>query len=81
MHSTFSLWGEHAPIRNIGLHWPRVLRSLTVVVLSVGIASLAMAQPSSSRLSLGAALDAAQARSATLAAQDAATRACLNFCV
>ncbi|MBN0084825.1 hypothetical protein JTL67_35650, partial [Pseudomonas aeruginosa] len=62
-------------------HWPRGLRPLAVAVLSLSIVSLAAAQASSSPLTLDAALDAAQARSATLQAQDAATRAAREMAV
>lgn len=62
-------------------HWPRRLRPLAVAVLSLSIVSLAAAQTSSSPLTLDAALDAAQARSATLQAQDAATRAAREMAV
>lgn len=62
-------------------HWPRGLRPLAVAVLSLSIVSLAAAQTSSSPLTLDAALDAAQARSATLQAQDAATRAAREMAV
>lgn len=75
MHSLSYQGGGTPPIPNAGRHWPRGLRPLAVVVLSLGIVSLVMAQPSSSLLTLDAALDAAQARSAALQAQDAASRA------
>lgn len=69
------------PILSARRHWPRGFRPFAVAVLSLGIVSLATAQTSSSILTLDAALDAAQARSATLQAQDAATRAAREMAV
>lgn len=73
--------GSTPPVRSARRHWPRGLRPLAVVVISLGMVSLATAQASSSRLTLEAALDAAQARSATLQAQDAASRAAREMAV
>lgn len=81
MHSLPSQGGSTPPVRSARRYWPRRIRLIAAAVLSLGIASLAAAQPSSSPLTLDAALDAAQARSATLQAQDAATRAAREMAV
>lgn len=81
MHSHPCPGGGTPPIRSARRHWPRGSRPLAFAVLSLGIVSLATAQTSSSTLTLDAALDAAQARSATLQAQDAATRAAREMAV
>ncbi len=81
MHSLPCPGGSTPPILSARRHWPRGFRPLAVAVLSLGIVSLATAQTSSSPLTLDAALDAAQARSATLQAQDAATRAAREMAV
>lgn len=81
MHSLPSQGGSTPPVRSARRYWPRRIRLIAAAVLSLGIASLAAAQPSSSLLTLDAALDAAQARSATLQAQDAASRAAREMAV
>lgn len=75
MHSFTPSGGSTPPALSARRHWPRGFGHLAVAVLSLGIVSLATAQTSSPPLTLDAALDAAQARSAELQAQDAATRA------
>lgn len=81
MHSLPSQGGSTPPVHSARRYWPRGTRLVVSAVLSLGIASLAAAQPSSSLLTLDAALDAAQARSATLQAQDAASRAAREMAV
>lgn len=81
MHSISPLGASAPPIRYVRRHWSRGLRPLAAVAVSLCLASLATAQTSSSLLTLEAALDAAQARSATLQAQDAATRAAREMAV
>lgn len=83
MHSIYPLGASTGtpPSRYVRQHWPRGLRPLAVVAVSLCLASVATAQASSSLLTLEAALDAAQARSATLQAQDAANRAARNMAV
>lgn len=73
--------GDTPPVRSARGYWPRGLKPLAVAVLLPGIVGLAAAQPSASLLTLDAALDAAQARSATLQAQDAASRAAREMAV
>jgi len=81
MHSLPCPGGSTPPMLSARRHWPRGFRPLAVAVLSLGIVSFATAQTSSSPMTLDAALDAAQARSATLQAQDAATRAAREMAV
>jgi outer membrane protein, heavy metal efflux system len=81
MHSISPLGASTPPIRYVRRHGSRGLRPLAVVVLSLGIVCLATAQPSPPLLTLEAALEAAQARSATLKAQDATTRAAREMAV
>ena len=81
MHSIPHLGASTPLIPYVRLHWSRGLRPLAAVTFSLCLASLATAQTSSSVLSLEAALDAAQARSATLQAQDAATRAAREMAI
>lgn len=81
MHPLPCPGGSTPPILSIRRHWPRGFKPLAVAALSLGIISLATAQTSPSALTLDAALDAAQARSATLQAQDAATRAAREMAV
>jgi outer membrane protein, heavy metal efflux system len=81
MHSISHLGASTPPCRYVRQHWSRGLRPLAAVAFSLCLASLATAQTSSSVLALEAALDAAQERSATLQAQDAATRAAREMAV
>lgn len=81
MHSLSYPGGSTPPILSARRLWPRGFRPLAVAVLSLGIVSLGTAQTSSPSLTLDAALDAAQARSATLQAQDAASRAAREMAV
>lgn len=81
MHSLPCPGGSTPPLHSARRRWPRGFRPLAVAVLSLGIVSLATAQTSSPPLTLDAALDAAQARSATLQAQDAATRAAREMAI
>lgn len=81
MHSISPLGASTPPCRYVRLHWSRGLSALAAVTFSLCLASLATAQTSSSVLTLEAALDAAQARSATLQAQDAATRAAREMAI
>lgn len=81
MHSLPSQGGSTPPVRSARRYWPRRIRLIAAAVLSLGIASLAAAQPSSSPLTLDAALDAAQVRSATLQAQNAASRVAREMAV
>ena len=81
MHSIFSLGGSTPSLRHARRLRPRGLGPFAAGALSLCFISLATAQPSSSLLTLDAALDAAQARSATLQAQDAATRAAREMAV
>ncbi len=81
MHSTFLAEASALPSRYVRQHWPRGLRPFAVVLSALCIASFAMAQTSSSLLTLEDALDAAQARSAALQAQDAVTRAVREMAV
>lgn len=81
MHSLPCPGGNTPPILSARRHWPRGLRPFALAVLSLGIVSLATAQTSSSPLTLDAALDAAQARSSALQAQDAAARAAREMAV
>ncbi len=81
MHSLPFQGGGTPPVRSARRHWPHGLRSFAPLVLSLGIVGLAAAQPPSSLLTLDAALDAAQVRSATLQAQDAASRAAREMAV
>jgi len=70
------------PVRNARRHRPRGLRftAAAAVILTLGIVNLAVAR-TPSLLTLDAALDAAQARSATLQAQDAAIRAARDMAI
>lgn len=81
MHSISPLGASTPPIRYVRRHGSRGLSPLAVVVLSLGIVCLATAQPSPPLLTLEAALEAAQAQSATLKAQDATTRAAREMAV
>lgn len=81
MHSLPCPGGTTPPMLSARRHWPRGFSPLAVAVLSLGIVSLATAQTSSPPLTLHAALDAAQARSATLQAQDATTRAAREMAI
>lgn len=81
MYSRPSLGGSTPPVRGHHRDWLHKLGTLITVVVSVGMASFVSAQPSSHPLTLDAALTAAQSRSATLQAQDAATRAAREMAV
>lgn len=81
MHSISPLRASTPPIRYACRHWSCGLRPLAAATLLLCFASLATAQTPSPVLTLEAALDAAQARSATLQAQDAATRAAREMAV
>lgn len=81
MHSIFSVGAKTPPIRHACRVWSRGFGYLSAAALPLFFASLATAQPPSSILTLNAALDAAQARSATLQAQDAATRAAREMAI
>lgn len=81
MHSIFPLGANMPSVRYSRRCGSRRLRPLAAFAFSLCLASLATAQTSSSPLTLEAALDAAQARSATLLAQDAATRAAREMAV
>lgn len=81
MHSLTHPGGNTPPVRSARRQWPSGLESLTMVILALGATSLATAQTSSSPLTLDAALEAASERSATLQAQDAATRAARELAV
>lgn len=69
------------PTRSARKHPPHTRRLLAAIVLSLPFANAAVAQTSPSVLTLEAALDAAQARSAALQAQDAATRAAQEMAI
>ena len=75
MHSRPSLAGSTPPVRGKHRDWLHKLGTLITVVVSVGMANFVSAQPSPHPLTLDAALTAAQSRSASLQAHDAATRA------
>jgi outer membrane protein TolC len=81
MYSRPSLGGSPPPVRGKHRDWLHKLGTLITVVVSVGMASFVSAQPSSHPLTLDAALTAAQSRSASLQAQDAATRAAREMAV
>ncbi len=75
MHLPLSLGGDMPLVRRALQHRLQGLRPFAVAVFLTSAVGLAAAQADSPALTLEAALDAAQARSATLQAQDAATRA------
>lgn len=81
MQSIFSRGASTPLIRDACRQGPCGLGPLVAAALLLCSASLATAQTSPSLLTLDAALDAAQARSATLQAQDAATRAAREMAV
>ena len=68
-------------IRCVRRCWSRNLRPLFAVVFSLGMVSLSAAEPPPSRLTLEAALEAAQTRSAMLQAQDAAIRSAREMAI
>lgn len=78
MQSPHTMGGGTPPVHRARRNRLRGRRPLAVAVLLFGMAA---AQADSPILTLGAALDAAQARSATLQAQDAATRAVRDMAV
>src|SRR3990167_3220119 len=81
MHSRPSLVGSTPPVRGKHRDWLHKLGTLITVVVSVGMANFVSAQPSPHPLTLDAALTAAQSRSASLQAHDAATRAAREMAV
>lgn len=85
MHSLTLPGGSTPPVRGARRYRPRApgspLGFLAAAILALGIVGLATAQTSSSPLTLDAALEVAQARSAILQAQDAATRAARELAV
>lgn len=83
MHSLHPPGGGTPPIPGARRHGPCGLRPLAALAfaLSLGIAQPALAQTSPPALTLAAALEAAQARSAALQAQDAAASAARDMAV
>ena len=78
MHPHLPREASVPPVHHVRRHGRRGLAPLALVVLSLCLVNPAMTQPS---LTLQAALDAAQARSATLEAQHAAARAAREMAV
>ncbi|MGQ0709409.1 MAG: TolC family protein [Rhodoferax sp.] len=83
MHSLHPPGGGTPPIPGARRHGPCGLRPLAALAfaLSLGIAQPVLAQTPPPALTLAAALEAAQARSAALQAQDAAARAARDMAV
>lgn len=81
MRSNLSLGASTPPIHGVRRHRHGGLASVLAIGLTLGLASLAAAQVPASVLTLGAALDAAQAQSATLQAQDRASEAMRDLAV
>ena len=81
MFSLFPCGGSSISLPPASRRIPRRPHDLIVAAISFCIVSLAAAQPAAPPLTLQAALSAAQERSATLQAQDAATRSAREMAV